>query len=108
MEERVGLSKAAGRAPSQLLPCQPSALLQLLGRSCPPCRLLDRVLEGYLSGKASLTLPHPRRVLGRVVGMLGEKEELAEEPRSPSELRTPEVAPRTPLSLPTLLPGTPV
>lgn len=74
MEERVGLSKAAGQAPSGLLPCQPAALLQFLGHCCPKFRLLGRVLESYLLGKASLTLPHPQQVLSRVAGMLGEKE----------------------------------
>lgn len=35
MEERVGLSKAIGQAPSGLLPCQPAALLQFLGHFLP-------------------------------------------------------------------------
>lgn len=35
MEERVGLSQAAGQAPSQLLPCQAASRLQFLGHFLP-------------------------------------------------------------------------
>lgn len=98
MEERVGLSKAAGRAPSQLLPCQPSALLQLLGRSCPPCRLLDRVLEGYLwARQASPFLTHGGSSAG-LWGCWGRRRSWQRSPGAPQScghLRLP-LGPRSP------------
>lgn len=112
MEERVGLSKAAGQAPPWLLPCRPAALLQFLGHFCPQFRLLGRVLESYLWGKASLTLPHPQQVLSRVVGRLGERVGWGsprQEGGAGRGAREPlRAAPPTLLPLPILLPLTTV
>lgn len=114
MEEWVGLSKAVGQAPSQLLPYQPVSLPShdSWGSSCPEFRFLGRVLMSYLLGKAKLypswVWDPPQATAGpwqdcsdaggenegwgSLVGDPGDpddkEEELAErEPRSPSESR---------------------
>lgn len=62
MEERVGLSKAVGWAPSQLLPCQPVSLA--IPGALPALRL------DSLAGFFRVIFWVPQQVLSRVAFVL--------------------------------------